>query len=156
MDENEYRSVYHSINDTRCVFEKSILTLNCKCRHHEKFNLAEREGIRCTNPDAQNNCSILLNETRKQARFALGLSEIVGNLLPHNKEIRLQKGTLLGLKPDLPNLPDTAIKDIYSLVERALDECSGNMHQFPFHTLIPSISHHPVQQRRHRSNKKTD
>ncbi len=156
MDENEYRSAYHSINHTRCVFEKSILTLNCKCRYHEKFNLAEREGIRCKNPDAQNNCAILLNETRKQARFALGLSEIVGNLLPHSKETQLQKGALLGLNPDLPNLPETPVHDIYLLLEKALAQCSGNMHQFPFHTLIPSIAHHPARQRRKRGKKNTD
>jgi hypothetical protein len=156
MDENEYRSAYHSINDTRCVFEKSILTLNCQCRYHEKFNLAEREGIRCNNPEAQNNCSIFLSETRKQARFALGLSEIVGNLLPHSKEIQLQKGALLGLTPDLPNLPDTPVQDIYLSLEKALTQCSGNIHQFPFHTLIPSISHHPARQRRKRNKKHTD
>lgn len=156
MDENEYRSTYHSINDTRCVFEKSILTLNCRCRHHEKFNLAEREGIRCTAKEAQINCAILLNETRKQARFALGIREIVGNLLPHSKEIRLQKGALLGLAPELANLPDTPVEDIYLLIEKALAQCSGNMHQFPFHSLIPSISHHPARLRRKRGRKNTD
>jgi hypothetical protein len=153
MDENEYRSAYHSINNTRCVFEKSILTLNCGCRHHEKFNLAEREGIRCTKADALSNCTLFLNETRKQARFALGMSEIIGNLLPHGKEIQLQKGTLLGLKPDLPNLPDTPITDIYNLIEQASRQLDGDLTKFPFHTLIPSISHHPTIKRRSRRKK---
>jgi hypothetical protein len=150
MDENEYRSAYHSINATRCVFEKSILTLNCQCRHHEKFNLAEREGIRCTASNAQRNCTVFLNEIRKQARFALGLSDIVGNLLPHSKEIQLQKGALLGLNPKLPNLPDTPVTDIYLLIEKAVEQCSGDLQQFPFHSLIPSISHHPARKRRKR------
>jgi hypothetical protein len=156
MDENEYRSTYHSINSTRCVFEKSILTLNCQCRYHEKFNLAEREGIRCSNSEAQSNCSIFLNETRKQARFALGLSDIIGDLLPHRKETQLQKGALLGLNPELPNLPATPIDDIYLLIEKAVSQSSGSIQQFPFHTLISSISHHPVQQRRSRNKNKTD
>ncbi|MCK5665576.1 MAG: hypothetical protein KAI17_18945, partial [Thiotrichaceae bacterium] len=64
MDENEYRTAYHGLNTQRCVFEKSILTLNCNCRLHEKFNLAEREGIRCTDIEAQKNCSVFLNESR--------------------------------------------------------------------------------------------
>ena len=116
MDENEYRSTYHSINSHRCVFEKSILTQHCNCRFHERFNLAEREGIRCTQQQAQLNCTIFLNQCRQQARFALHLTQIVGNLLPHSKEIQVQKGALLGLVPELPNLPDTEIKDIYSLI----------------------------------------
>ena len=103
MDENEYRTTYHSLNTQRCVFEKAILTLSCGCRLHEKFNLAEREGIRCTETGCQQNCSIFLNESRSKARFALRLTEIVGNLLPHSKEIQVQKGALLGLQPELPN-----------------------------------------------------
>jgi hypothetical protein len=156
MDENEYRSTYHSINDTRCVFEKSILTLNCRCRNHEKFNLAEREGIRCCNTAAQKQCSLFLNEVRKQARFALRMTDIVGNLLPHSKEIQVQKGALLGLNPQLPNLPDTPIEDIYSLIENALAECSADLHQFPYQSLIPAISHHPSRPRRSRRNKKSN
>ena len=156
MDENEYRSTYHSINHTRCVFEKSILTLNCRCRNQQKFNLAEREGIRCQSAEAQQHCVTFLNEARKQSRFALGMSEIVGNLLPHSKEIQLQKGALLGLEPDLPNLPDTPISDIYSLIEKAAAECSGNLNQYPYHRLIPSISHHPPRTRRGRRQKNLD
>jgi hypothetical protein len=156
MDENEYRNAYHSINETRCVFEKSILTLNCQCRYQEKFNLAEREGIRCQNPASQKHCSSFLNEIRKQARFALGLKEIVGNLLPHSKEIQVQKGALLGLQPELPNLPDTAIADIYALIENARAECAGDLAHFPYHRLIPSISHHPPRTRKNRRKNKSD
>lgn len=156
MDENEYRSAYHSINNTRCVFEKSILTLNCHCRYQHKFNLAEREGIGCSQAEAQKNCATFLNETRKQARFALGLSEIVGNLLPHSKEIQVQKGALLGLQPDLPNQPATPIDDIYSLIELAASQCSENLLQYPYHNLISSISHHPPLPRRSRRHKKPE
>ena len=148
MDENEYRTAYHGLNTQRCVFEKSILTLSCGCRFHEKFNLAEREGIRCCNNEAQKNCSIFLNESRAKARFALHLTEIVGNLLPHSKEIQVQKGALLGLRPDLPNLPGTAIEDIYSLIEDALKTSHDDLTRFPFEQLIPSISHHPARPRR--------
>jgi hypothetical protein len=148
MDENEYRSTYHALNEIRCVFEKSILTLSCRCQHQEKFNLAEREGIRCRQPDAQNLCHAFLSEIRRQARFALGLTEIVGNLLPHSKEIQVQKGALLGLTPALPNLPDAPITDIHTLIADAIDQAGGNVDDFPFHRLIPSIRHHPPRPRR--------
>jgi len=156
MDENEYRSAYQGINSLRCVFEKSILTQNCGCRHHEKFNLAEREGIRCTDADTQKNCSLFLNASRQQAQFALHLTEIVGNLLPHSKEVQVQKGALLGLAPALPNLPDTRIDDIAALIDLAVDESSGDIRSYPYEKLITSISHHPGRPRRSRRSKQKD
>ena len=153
MDENEYRTAYHGLNTQRCAFEKAILTLSCECRFHEKFNLAEREGIRCSVTKCQQNCSIFLNESRSKARFALQLTEIVGNLLPHSKEIRVQKGALLGLQPELPNLPGTQINDIYSLIEKALDVCSGDLTQYPYEQLMQSISHHPARPKKTRRKK---
>ncbi len=157
MDENEYRNAYHSLNDNRCVFEKSILTRSCGCRFHEKFNLAEREGVRCSNTEAQQHCSQFLNEARRQARFALHLTQIVGNLLPHNKEIQVQKGALLGLAPELPNLHDTQIEDIYRLIEAALEKCAGDFNQFPYEQIMASITHHPPRpKRRRRSRQRSD
>lgn len=153
MDENEYRSAYHGLNEQRCVFEKSILTRRCGCRYHEKFNLAEREGIRCTNKNCQQNCTLFLNESRAKARFALRLTEIVGNLLPHSKEIQVQKGALLGLQPELPNLPDTEISDIYTFIEKALEISNNDLTAFPYEQLIPSISHHPARPKRKRRKK---
>lgn len=154
MDENEYRHTYNSLNENRCVFEKSILTLNCQCRHHEKFNLAEREGIRCNDPEAQRHCTEFLNISRAKARFALQLTDIVGNLLPHSKEIQVQKGALLGLQPDLPNQPDTAIDDIYTLIESALSQSDGELANYPYEKIIPSITHHPARQRLRRTKKR--
>ena len=154
MDENEYRSTYHSLNETRCVFEKSILTQHCDCRHHQRFNLAGREGIRCIQPKAQAHCTTFLKHCRQQARFALRLTEIVGNLLPHSKEVQVQKGALLGLVPELPNLSDTEIGDIYALMEMALSSCNQDLDQFPYHSLIPSISSHPPRQKKRRNKRK--
>jgi len=153
MDENEYRQAYNGLNAQRCVFEKSIIMLNCECRFHQKFNLAEREGIQCQDQNAQQNCSQFLNESRAKARFALQLTDIVGNLLPHSKEIRVQKGALLGLQPELPNLPETRIPDIYSLIEKALVQCNGQLEQYIYDRIISSISHHPARPRRTRRKK---
>ncbi len=154
MDENEYRHAYNSLNEQRCVFEKSILTLNCQCRHHEKFNLAEREGIRCRDGAAQENCKQFLDNSRAKARFALQLTDIVGNLLPHSKEIQVQKGALLGLRPELPNLPDTPIDDIYTLIETALQQSNGDLSRYAYDKIIPSITHHPARQRLRRKKKR--
>lgn len=150
MDENEYRSTYNSLNETRCVFEKSILTQSCGCRLHQRFNLAEREGVRCLDPEAQAQCKTFLDEVRQRARFALKLTDIVGNLLPHNKEIQVQKGALLALRPDFPNLPDTPIEDIRSLIEQATAACNGRLEDYPYQNLMPGIVHHPTRPPRSR------
>ncbi len=116
--------------------------------------MAEREGIRCSNQDAQKNCNIFLNESSAKAQFALRLTEIVGNLLPHSKEIQVQKGALLGLQPDLPNLSDTEIIDICSLIEQALNECNGDIKLYPYEKIIASISHYPARPKRAQRRKK--
>lgn len=155
MDEYQFRNTYHSVNPLRCPFEKSILTQHCGCRFHERFNLAEREGIRCTRHQAQSGCTTFLNLCRRHARFALHLPEIVGNLLPHNKEARVQKGALLGLCPDLPKQAETEISDIYTLIEKALNESGGDLNHFAYHKLIPSISSYqprPKHRRKRRKN----
>ncbi len=156
MDENEYRSAYHSINATRCVFEKSILAQLCNFRCHERFNLAEREGVRCTEPSAQSDCSLFLTHCRQQARFALGLPEIVGNLLPHSKEVQVQKGALLGLAPELPNEAETPIDDIRQLIEKAHSECNGDLKSFPYQRLMPAISHCQPRLRRRGKKRNND
>ena len=156
MDENEYRSAYQSLNETRCVFEKSILTQNCGCRLHQRFNLAEREGIRCVDPQAQAQCKTFLDQVRTRARFALKLTDIVGNLLPHNKEIQVQKGALLALRPELPNQPDTPIEDIRALIEQAAADCDNDLENYPYQQLMPGIVHHPTRPPRSRRRRQQE
>jgi len=166
MDENEYRSAYQSLNETRCVFEKSILTQNCGCRLHQRFNLAEREGIvpsymtrvlRLTLlAPAQAQCKAFLDQVRARARFALKLTDIVGNLLPHNKEIQVQKGALLALRPELPNRPDTPIEDIRALIEQAAAECDNDLEAYPYQQLMPGIVHHPTRPPRSRRRRRQE
>lgn len=153
MDEKEYRHTYNSLNTQRCVFEKTILTQTCRCRFQQNFNLAEREGIRCTEQKSQNNCLIFLNECRQHARFALHLSSIVGNLIPHSKEIKVQKGALLGLMPEQPNLPETQITDIYQLIDQAILQSQGDLKTYPYQQLMSSISHHPSRKKRRNQRK---
>lgn len=155
MDENEYRNAYQGINPVRCVFEKSILTQNCGCSLHHKFNLAEREGVQCNNEQAQQRCKSFLDLLRPKARFALKLTDIVGNLLPHNKEIQVQKGSLLGLLPELPNLPETRVEDINQILEEQYKSCGEDWQNLQLEPLIQSILHHPPRKRSRRSRNKT-
>lgn len=151
MEENEYRDTYKSINPTRCVFEKSINTRRCQCSLAQRFNLADREGVRCTVDLAQKRCITLLSIMRDKALFAMQLTKIDGPL-PHGKEIKVQTGGLLGLQKLLdPALADkTEVTDIQAVLNRAI-ECYSNIEQFPFEQLVQDIVHFEGRSRKTRS-----
>lgn len=156
MDETEYRNAYRGINPVRCVYEKSVLTQNCWCQHCHKFNLAEREGVSCQNEEAQEHCEAFLRGVRAQARFVLQVSEIVGNLLPHSKEIQVQKGGLVGLSRSqgqaLTSDPYSRIDDIYGLISQLLKE--GELQEPPYQEILPDLAAFTLPQRRRRQRKK--
>lgn len=139
MEENEYRDTYKSINPTRCVFEKSINSRRCQCALAQRFNLADREGVRCTVDLAQQRCVALLKVMRGKALFAMRLTKIEG-LLPHGKEVKVQTGGLLGLQkllnPTLAEKPN--VDDIQSVLNDAID-AYGSIEQLPFDQLMPDI-----------------
>ena len=97
MDEQQYREAYQSVNDRRCVFEKTINSRRCSCEKSCRFHLADREGIACKSAAANALCGELLNHMRSNARFALHLTSADGPL-PHAREIKVQTGGLLGLQ----------------------------------------------------------
>lgn len=139
MDENEYRSTYHRLNQSRCRFEKTLLSRRSTCSQGKGFNLADRDGVSCLSPDARERCGNFLDKLRENARFALHLTEIDG-ALPFNKEIKVQTGGMLGLQRLLDpseSSPDK-VDDIYCLVNRAEQEY-GSLDDIPYNEIMPSI-----------------
>jgi hypothetical protein len=150
MDENEYRSTYHKLNQSRCQFEKTLLSRRSTCSRGKGFNLADREGVSCQSPAARERCAVLLETLRENARFALHLTEIDG-ALPFNKEIKVQTGGLLGLQKLLDPESGAAEKaeDIYSLISRA-EQKYGSLSAIPYCEIMPSIvSFEGRKRRRH-------
>ena len=141
MDENEYRDVYHSVNNRRCCFEKAILTRRFGCSRLVKINIADREAAGCESDEALQQCRALKDQLRIKAAFALKISAGNGPL-PHAKEIKAQCGGLTGLyltlHPDEENI--TGVKDIHSTIEAAMQQYS-TLDQLPFDTIIKTISH---------------
>jgi len=139
MDENEYRSTYHKLNQSRCRFEKTLLSRRSTCSRAKRFNLADREGVSCLSPAARERCGRLLDSLRENARFALRLTEI-DSALPFNKEIKVQTGGMLGLQKLI--YPDSdqrdKVEDIYSLVNQAEQEF-GALEDIPFSEIMPNI-----------------
>lgn len=153
MDEDHYRNTYHRINETRCWFEKGINSRRCTCSLMERFNLADREGVRCTDAQAQQFCADFLKTIREKAIFTLQLTKVDGPL-PHAKEARVQVGSmlgLLGLQLRSKTLPETEIPDIHQILSRAIEEF-GSLDALPYPQLVQAISRVQTRTRRKSSN----
>ena len=139
MDEQQYRNTYHSINERRCVFEKTINSRRSTCKQAHRFQLADREGIACRSTSANVLCKELLDHMRSKARFALHLTS-ADSPLPHAREIKVQTGGLLGLQMLLHPEKSAAdnVENIIGLVDTALTrfECLENL---PYDIIVQAI-----------------
>jgi hypothetical protein len=138
MEEDEYRSIYHAINQQRCVFEKTILSRRSNCQYALRFNLADREGVACENNAAAEVCQATLQHMRDKALFALKLTRLDGPL-PHAKEIKVQTGGLYGLQLLLGQGDNTSpIADISALLKSALTRYA-DIKSLPYEEIARSI-----------------
>lgn len=139
MEEHEYRNTYNSVNERRCVFEKTINSRRCSCAKSLRFHLADREGIACKSASGNALCSELLNTMRSKARFALHLTSADAPL-PHAKEIKVQTGGLLGLQGLL--YPDRAqaaeIGNVIGLIDLAIQQY-GRLQDLPYAVIVQAI-----------------
>ena len=121
MDEDKYRETYRNVNPLQCPFEKSLNSRRYQCTRMEKIHLADRECVGCTDKQAWQNCLDFLELLRKNALFALKITQVDGQPLPHGKEIKVQSGSIVGLQK-LFNPESEDKPDIYKLLEQALEE----------------------------------
>ncbi len=153
MDETAFRDAYNGFNPDKCVYEKSLLTQYCRCEKARQINLAERKAVACTDLNALADCSIFLNGLRAKAAFALKLTGITGNLLPHSKEAKVQKGGLLSFYPELENHVTTPLDNIYHIIQLAKQQSNGDLTQFPFQQCMTSINKFEIPKRVRRKRK---
>lgn len=154
MDQDEFRQTYKEVNDCFCAFEKSVLTNQCLCSQAEKFCIAEREGVQCNDENAQQNCLLILETIRSQARFSLKTDQ-TNRALPHGKAIRIQVGGMRGLHKALyPEIePPPQIPDIYALIKQSL-KTYGSFSHLPFNLLMQYISAYKMKKRSRKNRKK--
>ena len=147
MDENNYRQTYQQINHQRCVFEKSLQTRLTACSQSHRFCLADREGVACNLELAHKRCHALLDLLRRNANFALGITKI-DTALPHNKEIRIQNGGLLGIQQALQNgtQGNCKIADIYQLINSSIEKFH-DLESLPFDEIVKFIVSYQVKKR---------
>ena len=136
MDEDKYRETYRSVNPLQCPFEKTLNSRRCQCSKMQRIHLADRECVGCVEKKAWQSCHDFLELLRRNAKFALKLTEI-DTPLPHGKEIKVQNGSIIGLhklfNPENENKPD-----IYLLLNEALSEYKKFEH-LPLDQLMQSI-----------------
>jgi hypothetical protein len=139
MEEQEYRDTYQEINPRRCIFEKAINSRRCSCDQSARFCLADREGVGCNSDSGNRHCIELLDSMRRNARFSLQLTQAEGPL-PHNKEIRVQTGGLLGLQKLLrpEQAGSDSVADIHGLVEQAIGEYR-RLEALPYDRIVQAI-----------------
>lgn len=136
MDEDKYRETYRTVNPLQCPFEKTLNSRRCVCSKMERIHLADRECVGCLDKQAWQNCLDFLHLLRPSAKFALKMTE-VEEPLPHGKEIKVQSGSIFGLK-ELFNPDEKGKPDIYLLLKQALDEYEL-FKNLPLDKLMPSI-----------------
>ena len=151
MDETQYRQTYQQVNRQRCVFEKAIQTRQCACSQSHRFCLADREGVSCNLELAHRRCTTLLDLLRRNANFALGIPKIDA-ALPHNKELRIQNGGLLGIRQLLEQDAEatTPIADIHSLITSAIERFQS-LELIPYAEVVKFIVSYEVKKRRRSS-----
>lgn len=155
MDEQEYKNTYNEINPLKCVFEKAMCSLKCSCSRGQMFRLADRHGYACHSASHQARCRQLLDALRAHTQFVFKLRDIDGPL-PHNKEIRVQNGGLLGLQKLLALGEAEQVADVSALLDAA-ELRYPDLQHLPFDQLMPSITAYQARpKRRSKSKQKAD
>lgn len=149
MDEDNYREAYERINTAPCVFEKGILSLKCKCTFQHMFRLADRHGVGCTDALMQQHCRVFLDHLRKQTAFLFKID--IEGPLPHNKEIKVQNGGMLGMQQLLMDEASSeTVNDISALMKKSIEQF-GSIEQVPYNLVMPSVSRYQTRPKRKRS-----
>ncbi|RTZ65594.1 MAG: hypothetical protein DSZ29_04110 [Aquificaceae bacterium] len=153
MDEDQYRSTYNSVNPNRCVFEKSINNRRCNCDLKHRFLIATREGVACRSEKTLSHCTNLLDKMRDNARFALKVIMVDGPM-PHNKELKVQAGGMIGLQKLMyandDNLPDKApdtVENIHQVIDATLLQY-GSLDNIPYNLIVQDIAACQVRPKR--------
>lgn len=149
MEESEYKSTYSEIASIRCEFEKSLTNNKARCAHSRHFWLADREGYACQFRESSAKCRNFLKKLRENSRFVLKLPK-ADDRLPHNMEIRIQVGGLVGIRQLVRSQEQGVIEDVHALIERAEAEYSG-LDELPYGQIVQSVSRYQGRKSRKRS-----
>ncbi len=150
MEEGEYKSTYNKLASVRCRFEKALTNHQARCSQAKHFCLADREGYSCEDAESSEKCDELLVKLREKSLFVLKLREIEGPL-PHNMEIRVQAGGIIGLSKLLADKMQTEgkVDDISAVIDQVIKQF-GSLDKLPYGEIMQSIVQFQGRKRRKR------
>ena len=151
MEEDEYKSTYNELAAVTCVFEKALTNHQAKCRLSRHFCLADREGYSCEDAQSSAKCREFLDIVREKSTFVLKLHEISGPL-PHNMEIRVQAGGLMGLaklvEADAQDQSKQPVIDDINRILNAVKNEYGAWGNLPYSKIVQSVLQFQGRRRR--------
>ncbi len=136
MDEDQYRETYQHVNELPCVFERAILRLCGTCENAQRLNIAEREAVKCLSENSHKDCKEFLAVVHEKSAFAIG-EQNPAEKLPFGKEIKIQCGSIAGLKSLLDK--DGADLEIHALIQTATAD-SGGINNLPYENIVREVS----------------
>ena len=127
------------MDNARCPFEKTILSVQCDCELATRFSIAEQMGVECRSDIARNNCATLLVYLRERARFVLKVTDTSAGL-PFGKEMKVMLGGLMGLQRQMaPQGVFDRVQNIHALVQQA-QAIYGSLDALPYQEIVKTIA----------------
>ena len=111
------------------------------------------KGYSCENAEFSEKCSKFLEKLREKSIFVLKLHEVNGPL-PHNMEIRVQAGGMMGLvKLVCVNVDSQSKQPVVDDISRILNDAQkkyGLLGNWPYSEIIQSVVQFKGRRRRQR------
>jgi len=124
-----------------CPFERAVQTVHFECSESQKTFIGEKEGIVCTNLNARTKCLELISELKRNARFALKITQS-NPVLTHGQEMKLKCGGLQGLQQLLSK--SASDNNIADLVQAAINEFN-TIKELPFPQIMRVVSEYRLR-----------
>lgn len=135
------------MSDLLCPFSAPLIKNDFSCSKAKQIIRRGGAEIACENMEMHTSCTSLHNIIKTAALQAMGQDDDLLTL-PHNILVKIQYGSLLGLKNIIEaTAADNHIEDIVSLVAAAIDKYK-TVDQIPISPLTETIMNYKVQRRR--------
>lgn len=136
--------------ETRCSFEKALISGTAKCTQVKRLEIGERLVCLCCSPAAAKLCKQYLSLLRKNAGFVFRQTDTRDLILSNYQEIQLQCGGLQGLAEVVYEGQVDIKFDVSALLQRVEDEYQG-IENIRLDRIVPQIAaHNPRPHRKKR------
>ena len=125
--------------ETRCYFEKALISGCAKCSQARRRDIGERLLYYCGSATAAQRCERYVSLLRQNARFVFRQPLASEPILSNYQDICLQCGGLQGLAGIVNGDPDEVITDVSQLLQAFDDEHQG-IESISLDQIVPRIA----------------